>query len=84
MKIVFIEPQSSRANIYSKISMPLLGPVYLATILKKNGHDVVIYKEDICKPDYSRLNADIIGISIYNPDTKRFEFRKALFPLTAT
>jgi len=44
--------------------MPLLGPVYLGTILKNRGHEVEIYNEDIYRPDYSCLDADLIGISI--------------------
>lgn len=71
MKIVLIEPRSSVANVYSKIPMPLLGPVYLGTILKKRGHDVRIYKEDICAPDYANLQADIVGISILTSTAKR-------------
>ncbi len=47
MKVVLIEPRSTIANVYSKLSMPLLGPVYLGTILKNQGHDVRIYKEDV-------------------------------------
>jgi len=61
MRIVFIEPRSTEANVYSKISMPLLGPIYLGTILKARGHEVEIYNEDIFKPDYSKLEADLIG-----------------------
>ena len=64
MKIVFIEPAGSRANVYSKIPMPLLGPVYLGTILKERGHEVEIFHESIARPDYARLQADVIGISI--------------------
>ena len=71
MKIVLIEPCSSVANVYSKISLPLLGPVYLGTILRNRGHDVQIYKEDICTPDYASLKADIIGISILTSTAKR-------------
>jgi len=71
MKIVLIEPASSEANVYSKLHMPLLGPVYLGTILKHRGHDVEIYNEDICRPDYEQLNADIIGISILTSTAKR-------------
>lgn len=71
MKVVLIEPRSSAANVYSKIPMPLLGPVYLGTILKGRGHDVQIYKEDIYTPDYSSLKADIIGISILTSTAKR-------------
>lgn len=71
MKIVFIEPASTEANVYSKIGMPLLGPVYLGTILRDRGHNVEIYKEDICKPDYSKLDADLVGISILTSTAKR-------------
>ena len=71
MKIVFIEPTSTEANVYSKLHMPLLGPIYLGTILKNRGHEVEIYNEDIYRPDYARLNADIIGISILTSTAKR-------------
>ena len=71
MKVIFIEPRSSAANVYSRIPMPLLGPVYLGTILKERGHEVEIYKEDIYAPDYASLKADIIGISILTSTAKR-------------
>jgi len=71
MKIVFIEPKASEANVYSKITMPLLGPVYLGSILKKRGHQVEIYNENIHTPDYSRLKADCFGISILTSTAKR-------------
>ena len=71
MKIVFIEPRSTRSNVYSKIPMPLLGPVYLGTILRNRGHQVTVYKEDIFTPDYSKLDADLIGISILTSTAKR-------------
>lgn len=71
MKIVFIEPRACEANIYSKMPMPLLGPVYLGTILRNRGHDVQIYNENIHAPDYASLKADLIGISILTPTAKR-------------
>ncbi|MDD5432231.1 MAG: radical SAM protein [Candidatus Omnitrophica bacterium] len=71
MKIVFIEPVSAGATVYSKLRMPLLGPVYLGTILRERGHEVEIYHEDIFKPDYSKLKADLIGISILTSTAKR-------------
>lgn len=71
MKIALIEPASTEANVYSKLRMPLLGPIYLGTILKNRGHEVEIYNEDIYRPDYAQLNADIIGISILSPTAKR-------------
>ncbi len=71
MKVVLIEPRSTIANVYSKIPMPLLGPVYLGTILKNQGHDVQIYKEDVYTPDYASIKADIIGISILTSTANR-------------
>ncbi|MEI8344646.1 MAG: radical SAM protein [Candidatus Omnitrophota bacterium] len=71
MKIVLIEPRPSDANIYSMISMPLLGPVYLGTILKQHGHQVEIFDEGIHTPDYSCVKADLIGISILTSTAQR-------------
>jgi len=71
MKIVLIEPRATEATVYSRLQMPLLGPVYLGTILKNRGHEVRVYNEDIYTPDYSKLDADLIGISILTPTAKR-------------
>lgn len=80
MKIIFIEPRSSEANVYSKIPMPLLGPIYLGTILRNAGHEVEIYNEDIYKPDYSKLSADLVGISLLTSTANRgYEIAK-FFP----
>ncbi|MCM8789557.1 MAG: cobalamin-dependent protein, partial [Candidatus Omnitrophica bacterium] len=79
MKIVFIEPRAQEANVYSKLSMPLLGPVYLGTILKKRGHEVEIYNEDIMAPDYTNLQADLVGISILTSTaTRGYEIARKL------
>jgi radical SAM superfamily enzyme YgiQ (UPF0313 family) len=51
--------------------MPLLGPVYLGTILRDKGHEVEIYNEDIRKPDYENLTADVIGISLLTSTARR-------------
>ncbi|MDD4893887.1 MAG: radical SAM protein [Candidatus Omnitrophica bacterium] len=71
MKVVLIEPAAAEANVYSKLRIPLLGPVYLGTILRNKGHEVEIYNEDIYRPDYSKLKADVIGISILTSTAKR-------------
>jgi len=77
VKIVFIEPRACQANIYSKVSMPLLGPIYLGTILRDKGHQVEVYNEDIQMPDYSNLKADVIGISILTSTaTRGYEIAK--------
>jgi radical SAM superfamily enzyme YgiQ (UPF0313 family) len=80
MKIVFIEPAASEANVYSKLHMPLLGPIYLGTILRDRGHKVEIYHEEIYRPDYARLEADLIGVSILTSTARRgYEIAK-MFP----
>jgi radical SAM superfamily enzyme YgiQ (UPF0313 family) len=43
----------------------------LGTILKNQGHEVQIYKEDIYIPDYAKIKADIIGISILTSTANR-------------
>lgn len=80
MKIALIEPASSEANVYSKVRMPLLGPVYLGTILRDRGHQVEIYHEDIRRPDYARLDADLIGISILTSTARRGYAIASQFP----
>lgn len=71
MKIIFIEPRSLEPTVYSKLHMPLLGPIYLGTILRNRGHQVEIYNENIFMPDYSKLEADLIAVSILTSTAKR-------------
>jgi radical SAM superfamily enzyme YgiQ (UPF0313 family) len=47
-RILFIEPAGATSNIFSRfMSIPLLGPLYLATIAKNAGYDVSIFNENI-------------------------------------
>jgi radical SAM superfamily enzyme YgiQ (UPF0313 family) len=72
MKIAFIEPRQPGENVYSKLRIPLLGPLYLGTILKNRGHEVEVYNEDFNPPDYDRLqSADVVGISILTSTSQR-------------
>ncbi len=80
MRIVLIEPRMAEANVYSGFRMPLLGPVYLGTILRQRGHDVAIYNENILPPDYSRLEADCVGISILTATARRGYTIASRFP----
>lgn len=44
-KIRFIEPMGAPSNVFVKyMNIPLLGPVYLASIAKKEGYNVRNYK----------------------------------------
>jgi len=69
-KIVFLEPRGT-FNAYSYFKLPLLGPIYLGTILKRRGHQVKILTENYA-PAYDEkrdrlhpaiLDADVVGIS---------------------
>jgi len=63
-KIIFVEPKAPGFHIYSKWSLPRLGTVMLATILRDLGHDVKVYVEEIQKIDKNELfSADLVGIS---------------------
>jgi anaerobic magnesium-protoporphyrin IX monomethyl ester cyclase len=47
MKIALIEPKPP-INIYFFLTnLPLLGPLFIGTLLKKAGHDVRVFKEDM-------------------------------------
>ena len=74
MKISLVEPKSPFYNFYSAFvkRLPLLGPLYLGTILKDRGHDVTIYNENIKELDYSKIkDSDVLGISIISTTAPR-------------
>lgn len=67
MKISIVEPKSPFYNVYTAFikHLPLLGPLYLGTILKNDGHEVTIYNENLREIDYSKIkDSDVLGISI--------------------
>ena len=74
MKISIVEPKTPFYNFYSAVvkHLPLLGPIYLGTILKNEGHDVTVYNENIKDIDYSRLkDSDVLGISMITSTAPR-------------
>jgi radical SAM superfamily enzyme YgiQ (UPF0313 family) len=63
-KLVFVEPKSTHLHIYSRICIPRLGSVLLATIMRAKGYDVRVYIEDIHGIDMREvLSADLVAIS---------------------
>jgi len=62
---------------------PLLGPIYLGTMLRNQGHDVTIYNENMKEIDYAHLyDSDVLGISMMTSTAPRGyelakDFRKA-------
>jgi len=63
-KIYFVEAKSPGAHIFSKTTLPRLGSILLATILKEKGYETKAFIEDIFVPDWRELeDADMICIS---------------------
>jgi radical SAM superfamily enzyme YgiQ (UPF0313 family) len=63
-KLVFVEPKSTHLHIYSRVTIPRLGSVLLATIMRNKGYDVRVYIEDIHAIDMNEiLSADLVAIS---------------------
>ena len=74
MKISFVEPRAPFYNFYSSVigHLPMLGPIYLATILKRDGHDIRMYNENAKKLDYAAIkDSDVLGISIMTATAPR-------------
>jgi radical SAM superfamily enzyme YgiQ (UPF0313 family) len=62
--IYFIEAKSPGAHIYSRTSLPRLGSIILATILKEKGYNAKVFIEDIASPNWKSLeDADMICLS---------------------
>ena len=63
-KLVFVEPKSTHLHIYSRVCIPRLGSVLLATLMRAKGYDVRVYIEDIHPIDMAEvLSADLVAIS---------------------
>jgi anaerobic magnesium-protoporphyrin IX monomethyl ester cyclase len=74
-KIIFVEPSGAPSNVFSKfMTIPLLGPIYLATIARKAGHSAVVFNENIMKrhirPD-EMADADILCLSCLTATVNR-------------
>src|SRR2546428_7354383 len=63
-KLVFVEPKSTHLHIYSRVCIPRLGSVGVATIMRTKGYDIRVYIEDIHDVDMKEvLSADLVAIS---------------------
>src|SRR5437870_1898434 len=63
-KLVFVEPKSTHLHIYSRVCIPRLGSILLATIMRAKGYDVRVYIEDIHPVDMNEvLSAGLVAIS---------------------
>lgn len=73
-EIVFIEPAGSESNVFENyMRFPLMGTLYLGTILHNAGHHVRIFNENILpqKIDPFAIEADIYCISALTVSANR-------------
>lgn len=64
-RVRLIEPKPAGLHFFSLVKLPRLGLPIMGAILKKRGHDVRIYCQDIKAIDYADLfSSDVAGISI--------------------
>lgn len=73
-KVLLVEPAAGKANVFSFFSyLPLMGPLYLGTILKQNGFDVEFVNENILKGGLTDedLSADFLLLSCLTPTVNR-------------
>lgn len=64
--VIFIEPSGSKTNVFdSSMRLPLLGNLYLGTILHNNGYKVRVYNEYLLNKRLEPLeiNADYVCLS---------------------
>lgn len=84
--ILFIEPSGATNFFNNYMRLPLLGGLYLATILKNNGYDIKILNENLLqkKLDPFELKADIFLITALTPTANRAKYLagelKKLYP----
>jgi radical SAM superfamily enzyme YgiQ (UPF0313 family) len=78
-KVILVEPRSD-FNGYSQFVLPLLGPLYLGTILRDRGHEVKVFSEGVVgdvmygksntlRPEL--IQADVVGISTMTTTANR-------------
>jgi hypothetical protein len=72
--VIFVEPAGSKANVFDNfMKLPLLGSLYLGTILHSAGYVVKIINENILGRKISpfELNADYLCISCLTLSSSR-------------
>jgi radical SAM superfamily enzyme YgiQ (UPF0313 family) len=74
-KVVFVEPRGASSNVFAQsMTIPLLGPVYLATIAQEAGYDVEVLNENILGRQVSSKeleSADILCLSCITATSSR-------------
>lgn len=81
-RVLLVEPAAVNANVFSAFSgLPLMGPVYLGTLLSRAGFDVRVINEDLLgRPlGFGDLDADFLLLSCLTPTVERGYELAALF-----
>ena len=84
-RVLLVEPAAIKANVFSAYAgLPLLGPLYLGTILSRAGFDVTVVNEDLLgRPlGFVDLDADYLLLSCLTPTVERGYELAALFKRT--
>jgi radical SAM superfamily enzyme YgiQ (UPF0313 family) len=75
LKVTFIEPMGAYANVFAKfMTIPMLGPLYLATIAEQAGYNVSILNENILGrkiKSFELKDIDILCISCMTTTIER-------------
>ncbi|HYH66762.1 MAG TPA: radical SAM protein, partial [Urbifossiella sp.] len=89
MKVAILEPAPIDFHwFHANIRTPHLGPPILAGILRRAGHEAVVWSEMVAPIDYGRLaGADLIGLSLNTTLTHQVGYAMAarvrrLYPTT--
>lgn len=81
-RILLVEPAAVESNVFSSFAgLPLLGPLYLGTILDRRGHDVTVINEDLLgrRLGFNELDADVLCLSTITSTVERGYELAALF-----
>jgi len=75
INVAFVEPMGANANVFDQfMSIPMLGPLYLATIADNEGYDTIILNENILHRKVSRdelEDVDILCLSCMTATVER-------------
>lgn len=73
-QIIIVEPRGVPANVFADyLRLPLMGTLYLGTILKRAGYEVKVMNENLLGRDLtmSDLKADYLLLSLLTPTAER-------------
>ena len=71
-RIAFIEPNTPGRHVFSKIRIPRLGALLLATIMRNRGYETRVFLEDLAPLDWSWIeNSDLLCVSAITSTAQR-------------